>query len=292
MSTVLEHSANANATIEYVGKLKFGQIPSWIKERQIEKYYASMSEFYTECISELRLPDRFEKKELNSKLMESLRAFLRQDKDFTTLISRLTIDYPRFPMDNKTASEYLIGLKDLCARVATAGQRLNEEIAWSAIRSKIPFIVFGNLYLTDYTISYFHEYRAKMTEQHFRRNHFLIRERVSLRKRKIALDNYFNILKPAEDLFRTLLKAQFKLWLYIALSDFANSKDFPSNPQESAYEVDQEEVQLLESDLIEKLDEMRSRLYDAEPTLFNPTIYNHPPTETFWKNMVLIGITQ
>ena len=70
-------------------------------------------------------------------------------------------------MDNKTAGEYLIGLNDLAARVATAGQKLNQEIAWNALRSTVPFTIFSDLYLGNYTISYFHEYKAKMSKEHF-----------------------------------------------------------------------------------------------------------------------------
>ena len=114
--------------------------------------------------------------------MSSLRKFMRKDNDFTALITRLIEKYPTFPLDNKTASEYIIALKNLSARVATAGLKLNEEIAWDALRSNLPFITFSNLYLGCYTISYFHEYRAEITKHYFRRNYFLVRGRTNLRR--------------------------------------------------------------------------------------------------------------
>lgn len=287
---MLEHSANASAIVEYKGKRKFGKIPVWIRKKQLEKYYASMDEFYSECLAELKLPSRIDKKEMHAKLMASLRNLIREDKDFTALITKLIENFPTFPLDNKTASEYVIALKHLCARVSAAGLKLNEEIAWDALRSNIPFIVFSNLYLGDYTVSYFHEYRAKTTEQHFRRNHFLIRGRTNLWKRKVALSNYSNKMKTAEDLFKTFMKAQFKLWLYITLSTYADAKDFPNNPQEAgAYEINQEYLLSLGNKHEAIMDEMRRYLYDVEPTLFNPTMYNHIPTETLWKDMVLIS---
>src|SRR5208337_1758860 len=112
-TTVLEHSANANAAIEYIGNRKSGPIPKWVKARQIETYYKSMGEFYSECLSELILPDRFDKSVLLERLIDNLKEFLKKDEDFTTLVSRLAQNYPYYGMDNKNATEYLIGLDDL-----------------------------------------------------------------------------------------------------------------------------------------------------------------------------------
>ena len=86
--TILEHSANANATIEYIGNRKSGPIPKWVKEKQVETYYKSMSEYYSECLSELSLPDRFDKTILLQRLLDNLKAFLKKDESFTTLVSR------------------------------------------------------------------------------------------------------------------------------------------------------------------------------------------------------------
>lgn len=288
---VLEHSANANATIEYIGNRKSGPIPKWVKEKQIETYYKSMSEYYSECLSELNLPDRFDKAILLQRLIDNLKEFLKKDEGFTTLVSRLAQNYPYYGMDNKTAGEYLIGLDDLAARVATAGQKLNQEIAWNALRSKVPFTTFSDLYLGNYTISYFHEYKAKMSKEHFRHNHFLIRERINLPKRKRAIQNYFDILKPTEELFKTLLKTQFELWLFIALSDYTKSMDFPNNPTEEAYEVDPAQLQGLHNKQQHELEELRRHLYDADASVF-VTVADNQPTATLWKNLVIIGANQ
>lgn len=290
-TSVLEHSANANATIEYIGNRKSGPIPKWVKDKQIETYYKSMGEYYSECLSEINLPDRFDKAILLQRLMDNLREFLKKDEGFTTLVSRLSQNYPYYGMDNRTASEYLIGLNDLAARVATAGQKLNQELAWNALRSTVPFTTFSDLYLGNYTISYFHEYKAKMSKEHFHQNHFLIRERTKLPKRKRAIQNYFDILKPAEELFKTSLKAQFELWLFIALSDFAKSIDFPNNPTEQAYEVDSAQLEELHIKQKQAMEELRRHLYDADESVFM-TSADHQPTETLWKNLVLIGASQ
>lgn len=290
-TTVLEHSANANATIEYIGNRKSGPIPKWVKERQIETYYKSMGEYYSECLSELNLPDRFDKAILLQRIVDNLKEFLKKDEGFTTLVSRLTQNYPYYGMDNKTAGEYLIGLNALAERVATAGQKLNQELAWNALRSNVPFTTFSDLYLGNYTISYFHEYRAKMSKEHFRRNHFLIRERVNLPKRKRAIQNYFDILKPTEELFKTFLKAQFKLWIFIALSDYSKSIDFPNNPAEEAYELDPVQLQGLQSKQQCAMEEIRRHIYDADASVFVAAA-DHQPTATLWKNLVLIGASQ
>ena len=194
-------------------------------------------------------------------------------------------------MDNRTASEYLIGLDALAIRVATAGQKINQELAWDALRSNVPFTAFSDLYLGNYTISYLHEYRAKMTTEHFRHNHFLVRERTNLPKRKRAIQNYFDLLKPTENLFKTLLKKQFELWLFIALSDYAKSVDFPNNPSEENYEVDTAKLEELHSKQQRAMEELRRHLYDADASVFI-TVTDHQPTATLWKNLVLIGASQ
>jgi hypothetical protein len=290
-TTILEHSANANATIEYIGNRKSGPVPKWVKEKQIETYYNSMSEYYSECLSELILPERFDKSILLQRLLDSLKDLLEKDEGFTTLVSRLSLNYPYYGMDNKNATEYLIGLDDLATRVATSGQKMNGELALNALRSTAPFTTFSDLYLGNYTISYFHEYKAKLSKEHFRHNHFLIRERTNLPKRKRAIQNYFDILKPAEDLFKKIVKLQFELWLLIALANYANSPDFPNNSSETTYEVDSANLIELHSKQQLAMEELRRHLYDADSSVF-VTVANHQPTETLWKNLVLIGATQ
>jgi hypothetical protein len=292
MSTLVEHSANASVTIEYKGKIKYGRIPHWIREKQLESYYNSMETFYSECLEDLILPKRFDKKELHEILMESLRNFMQHDKDFTGLVTKLIENYPTFPMDAKTAFEYIIALKNLNARVALVGHKSNEELGWDALRSDLPFVIFSNLCLSNYTISYFHEYKAKATQQHFRHNYLLTRGRSNLRARKSAIDNYFQMMKPAEDLFKTLLKTQLKLWLFITLSNSENAKEFLEAPQSlRADKMDKEYLEKLKVEHESVLEKMRYQLYNVEPTLFNP-IDLHRPTETMWKDMVLVRITQ
>jgi hypothetical protein len=288
MSTILEHSANASATIEYKGRTKQKIFPAWVRKKQLESYYASMNEFYSECLEELCLPDRFDKTELHARLMTELSNIIRQNGDFTRLVLKLIENYPRFPFDSKQAYEYIATLKNLGTRVAEAGLKSNNELAWDAIISDIPFVVFSNLYLGTYAISCFHAYKYKVTEQHFRHNYFLVRGRSHLKARKIALDNYFQMIKPLEELFKVLLKAQFKLWLFITLSNADNIKEFPQKLQFFKTDnLDQQYLAKLKTEHEIVLEDMRRHLYSAEPELFNPTT-NHKPTETMWKDMVLV----
>jgi hypothetical protein len=205
MSTVLEHSANASATIEYKGKYKYGKIPAWVREKQLENYYNSMAEFYSECVNELELPKQFAQKELITRLMLNLRTFMHNDEGFTNTLIRLMDTYPKYPTDNKTASEYIIALKNLSERVAHAGLKSNQELAMEALISTAPFSAYSNLCLGNFTISYFHEYKAKTTEEYFKRNHLLVSGRSHLKSRKLALHKYFQTIEPKENLFKKLL---------------------------------------------------------------------------------------
>lgn len=292
MSTVLEHSANASATIEYKGRIKLEKFPAWIRQKQLERYYASMNQFYSECLEELSLPDRFDKTALHARLMAALRNMIRQDGDFVSLVVKLSENYPRFPLESTQASEYVIALKKLSERVAEAGRKSNNELAWNAIISDIPYVVFSNLHLGNYAMSYFHEYKAKATDEHFRHNRLLFRGRSHLKTKKIAIDSYFQMMKPLENMFKELLKAQFKMWLFIDLSNAENIKDFPQKVQFlKADKLDQQYLCKLETDHEKVLEEMRRYLYNAEPELFNPSVA-HKPTETMWKDMVLVRTTE
>ena len=79
---VLEHLANANATIEYMGNRKSGPVPKWVKDKQIETYYKSMGEYYSECLSEINLPERFDKSIILQLLIDSLKGFLKKRRRF------------------------------------------------------------------------------------------------------------------------------------------------------------------------------------------------------------------
>ena len=290
MSTILEHSANASITIEYKGKIKYGRIPQWIKEKQLESYYNSMSTFYSECLDELMLPKRFDKKELHETLMHILRSLMNTDNEFTKLIIRLVSNYPRFPMDTKSASEWILSLKALNTRVAQAGFKLNEKIALDSLRSDIPYVVFSNLCLGNYTISYFHEYKAKATEQHFRRNLLLAAGRMNIPRKKNAIRNYFQMIEPIETMFKDVIKNQFKLWLLMTLYNSKDIKEFLKGPRFlSINKIDREHFTKLTLKHEEVLEEFRRQLFQVEPTLFNP-IQIHKPTQTMWKDMVLIRI--
>lgn len=293
MSTILEHSANASAVVEYKCRIKPGKFPAWVRKKQLENYYASMSEFYSECLEELSLPDRFDKKALHERLMAELRNMIRQDDHFTSIVLKLAENYPRFPLDSKEASEYVLALKNLSARVAEAGLKSNNRLAWDAVISDIPFIVFSNLYLGTYAISCFHAYKSKVTEQHFRHNYLLVRGRSHLKAKKIAIDNYFQMIKPLQDLFKLLLKTQFKLWLFITIPNVKNIQEFPQKLQSLKVDkLDQQYLGKLKTEHEKILEQMRRHLYNAEPELFNPTTFTHKPTETMWKDMVLVRTTE
>lgn len=292
MSTILEHSANAFATIQHKGRIKYGKFPHWVKRMQLEGYYSSMSEFYSECLDELIMPKKFDKKEIHQILVNSLKKFLTEDKELTSIILRLISNYPTFPMGSDSASKYISALKALCRRVAMTGIKANEEIAIDSIKSDIPYVVFSNFYLSNYTISYFHEYIFKITEQHFRRNFLLVRGRPKLSSKKIAIKNYLQMIEPTRDMFRELLKTQLKLWLLIVLSNSEDIKEFSKKPSSlEADKIDQRNLEELATQHSKILEEFRRQLFTLEPTLFD-AVAEHKPTQTMWRNMSLLAITE
>jgi len=294
MSTVLEHSASAIAMLEYKGKREYPEVrPKWIKEKQLLGYYNSMNRFFSESLDELTIPERFNKKELLESLLNFLKTSLNEDEEFRNLIIKLNENYPRFPIEADRASKYIALLKTLCHHVAVAGQRLNEEYASESFKSNVPYVVFSNLILGNYTISYFHEYKAHVTEQHFRRNFFLARGRPNLRAKEFALKAYFQMMKPTEEMFQKFVKAQFKLWLLPVLSNSKDLGDLVKEPHHLSLEkVDQKQLTKLISGHAEILEQFRRHLFQLEPDLFKPVIEVDEPTQTMWRDMVLLRITE
>lgn len=292
MSTVLEHSASAIAVLEYRGKREYPELkPKWIKEKQLLGYYNSMNRFYQESLDELTIPKQFNKEKLHELLMNTLKQTLNEDEEFRNLIIKLSENYPRFPLEPDRAGNYINLLKKISRLVAMVGQRINEEHASESITSDIPYIVFSNLILGNYTISYFHDYKANATEQHFRRNLLLIRGRPNLRTKEFALKNYFQMTKPTEEMFQKLLKAQFKLWLLPALSNAKNLGDLVKEPHTLIMEkIDQRQLTKLINEHAEILEQFRRHLFQLEPDLFKPLIEVDEPTQTMWRDMVLLRI--
>ena len=293
MSAVLSHSASAVAILEYKGKEEYPEVkPKWIKEKQLLGYYNSMNRFYSECLDELTLPKHSCADKLHELLMTRLKKSLNEDDEFRNLIIKLNENYPRFPVEPERAGTYITLLKRICRLIAMVGSRTNQEYASESITSDIPYILFSNLILGNYTISYFNDYKAHATEMHFRRNLLLVRGRPNLRAKELAIKAYFQMMKPTEEMFRKLLKEQFKLWLLPVLS---NAKD-PENPFKEPYQlkmekVDQKQLTKLINEHTEILEQFRQHLFQLEPDVFKTPGEIDEPTETMWRDMVLLRMT-
>lgn len=289
MSISIQHSASSFATIEYEGKTDYR--PTWIKEKQLLGYYNSMHKFYTETLNEIEIPEQFDKEKLHSFLMNSLKNSLNTDNELRKLIIDINKNYPRFPITSTKASEYVRLLTSLSRKIANIGRKLNDTIAFDAYRSDIPYIVFSNQTLGNYTISYFHEYKARATAEYFRHNYLLVRGRPNLQARKNALNNYFSMIKTIQDIFQKLIKSKFKLWLLIILYNSENMKEFAKGPEYfSLKKVDQVQFNMLTHEYSEQLELFRRELCQLEPELFQPTPDFDEPTQTMWNDMIKLRI--
>jgi hypothetical protein len=252
-----------------------------------------MSRFYSECLDELAIPKQFNKESLHELLMNILKNSLNKDEDLRNLIIKLSENYPRFPIEPERAGTYINLLKRISRLVAIVGSRTNQEYALESITSDIPYIAFSNLILGNYTISYFNDYKAHVTEEHFRRNLLLVRGRPNLRTKEVALKNYFQMMKTTEGMLQKLLKAQFKLWLLPVLSNSKDHEDFVKEPHILSLEkIDQKQLAKLINEHAEILEQFRRHLFQLEPDLFEPLKVIDEPTQTMWRNMVLLKITE
>lgn len=290
----VQHSTSAIATLEYKDQGKYPELkPRWIKEKQLLGFYNSMNRFFSESLDELTIPKRFSKEKLRQFLMNGVKKRLNKDTEFRKLLIKLGENYPRFPIESSQASNYIRLLKIFSRHVALAGYRLNEEYAFGSYISDIPYIVFSDLILGNYAVSYFHEYKARTTEQHFRSHHMLFRGRPHLKSRKIALNSYFEMMRPTEKMFKTTLKSQFKVWLFIILSNSKEIQDFAKKPDFlSQKNIDQEEFKKLMRAHSKQLEKFRRLLFQLDPELFKPSTDIDDPTQTMWRDMVLLRLTK
>jgi len=293
MSAVLSHSATAVAILEYKGKEEYPEVkPKWIKEKQLLGYYNSMNRFYSECLDELTLPKHSSRDKVHEVLMTHLKKSLNEDDEFRNLIIKLNENYPRFPVEPERAGTYITLLKRISRLVAMVGSRTNQEYASESITSDIPYILFSNLILGNYTISYFNDYKAHTTEIHFRRNLLLVRGRPNLRTKELALKAYFQMMKPTEEMFRKLLKTQCKVWLLPVLSNAKDPKDLLEKPHQLKMEkVDEKQLTKLINEHTEILEQSRRHLFELEPDLFKILGEIDEPTQTMWRDMVLLRMT-
>lgn len=291
MSITIQHSAGSFASIEYEGKTDYK--PKWIKEKQLLGYYNAMHKSYTESLNKIEIPDRFDKEKLLSFLMNSLKNSLNEDDELRKLVIELSKNYPKFPISSTKASEYVRLLKNLSRKIANIGQKLNDTISFDSCKSDIPYIFFSNQILGNYTISYFHEYKARATAEYFRHNRLLVRGRPNLKTRKTALTTYFSMIKPLQDMFQNLVTSKFALWLLIILYNSENLKEFANSPQYLSFDkLDQEQFNKLNTEYSEQLEIFRKELCQIEPELFQLTPNFDKATETMWNDMIKLRIVK
>jgi hypothetical protein len=100
------------------------------------------------------------------------------------------------------------------------------------------------------------------------------------------------MMKPIDEMFQLLLKAQFKLMLLIMLSNAEDLKEFLKKPEFlSVDKVDRKYLAKLASEYSGVLEKFRRQLFQLEPDLFKPVEMDEP-TKTMWRGMALLRITE
>jgi len=290
---MFEHPATAIASLEYKSLREIKEIePQWIKEKQLLPYYNSMNRFFSESLDEMRLPKNFDKNQLHNFLMKSLKKYLNENEDFRNLIIDLQRNYPTFPLDASRAQNYVRLLKKLSYYIAMIGLKVNKIEGLQSLKSDISYSVFSNLILGNHTISYFHAYRAKATEEYFRHNLFMIKGmRAHLKSRRVALKNYFEVMEQTQDMFQAMLKAHFKLWMLIRLCNSSDFKEFVMGPEFLNLEkIDLDQFKDFYAEYTQKLEVCRRYLFQLDPTMFESMSSIDEPTRVMWRDMVLLEI--
>jgi len=107
------------------------------------------------------------------------------------------------------------------------------------------------------------------------------------------LKSYFQMMKPTEEIFQKFIKAQFKLWLLTTLSNARNLEEFLKRPRYlSLKKIDQKQLAKLITEHAQILEKFRRHLFQLEPDLFKPLTEIDEPTQTMWRDMALLEITE
>jgi len=294
----LDPSVIALAPLEYRLEPKLDSTHAWYirsryKDKQFAKLRTEISGFFSECCSEIEpLPDRFQKKEFLELLDEMTAWVIHNDTKLRSILSRIGINYPQHPLRSEKAYHFVQALKAFSTLYGRRGSSMSKKYFMGALKSDLPYTVFSSFVLGTYTASYFHEYRARATEQHFRHHQLFVRARSQLSSRKYAVEDYLGMMKPIIQAYRDLTKSKCKLWWLIVLWNSKDLKEFTQGPQFlSIRKVDSKSFERVEKEYKDNLRRLRALLYELDPNIFVPTA-GRPDraTKTMWDDMLWLRL--
>ncbi len=265
---------------------------SRFRDKQFVELRKNIGEFFKECLSEIEpLPDRFEKREFLKLLMDFTAWTIHYDKELRNVVLKIGNNYPQHPLRSEKAYRFLRALNAFSSLYARRGNSMNKKYFLGALKSDLPYSVFSNFVLGTYTASYFFEYRARATEQHFRHHQLFIRARPQLRSRKQALADYFEMLQPIIQAYRDFSKSKCKLWWLITLWNSKDIKEFAQGSQFlSSVKIDKKRFEAVNKEYMDNLEKIRELLYGLDPEVFVPATMADTPTSSMWNDMLLLRL--
>jgi hypothetical protein len=267
---------------------------SRFRDKKFVKLHRNIGEFFKECLSEIEpLPDRFEKEELLKLMMDISTWVIHYDKELRNLVLKIGNNYPQHPLPSERAYRFVGALKSFSGLYARRGNAANKKFLVGALKSDIPYSTFSTFVLGTYTTSYFFEYRARATEQHFRHHRLFVRARPHLHWRKEALEDYHEMLKPTIQAYKDFSKSKCKLWWLITLWNSNDLKDFAQTPQFlSSEKIDKKQFEAISKEYTDNLEKLRELLFGLDPEVFMPIMNADAATSSMWNDMLWLRLSR
>jgi hypothetical protein len=255
---------------------------------------SNLREFFDRCLSDITpLPRRFDKSDVLGLMMDITSATLHFDKDLRRILLRIASSYPQHPLDYGDARNFVRALGAFSRLYAMRGTKINERYLIGALNSDLPYSLFSDLVLGNYTSSYFFEYRKLATEQHFRANWLFVKSRSGLRSRKKAVESYFEMINPTVEAYRSLTESKCKLWMLITLWNSKNLKEFAQTPDSlMSRKIDGTRLERVTKEYYTNLDKFRTMLFSLNPEVFKPADALDKATRTMWSDLLLLKLSR
>lgn len=286
--TSLEYFLRPNQDNAYS---KYVQERIW--DKQLTGLRKKIRSFYKECLDEIELPERFDKNELLDLLLAISSATIHYDKELRNVLIKIGKSYPQHPLSSEKANNFVRALKGFSRFYAKKGIKHNDIYLLGALTSDFPYSLFSDLVLGTYTTSYFYEYRSRATEHHFRNNLLFIRSRSGLRSRKLAIDSYFEMLKPTIKTYMAFLKSKVKLWLLMTIWNSKDIREFMR--AQYALKIDKvnnESFKSLRDEYSKNQEELRLLLHRLDPEIFRHLVTGDETTKSMWNDLLQLKFSR
>jgi hypothetical protein len=258
-----DHYTATLISIEYHGET--------ISDKRLRGYFKNVKELYTEAIMSLPF-DSKKKNQVLKQILKTIQENTENNEALRSILIGLGENYPSHPADPERAAKYIRYLNKMSRYIAIDAQRTITNLSKIALFSDLPFVFFSDLVLGHSTFSYFNNYLATFTTEHFKKRMLLIQGHRE-KHRRIALEAYFDQIRPLKIEFKQLGLSYLRLLLYIAIRHSTSSKEVKQWPERILKEkLDEKIYNEFYAAYKLLLDAFRKQLFNENQELFSSSV--------------------